>query len=131
MSSRPDCIFETHQLWQSGFSRVYSNSYSSCSFEPEIINIDQSSHEMYSNNIVNFLRPLFMQTLAYLALHLYSCISRSQVSTFKFFIEVRGTVKYCSLFYDLWNSVQKHGPTNKRSPNLKSGWKRKLFIINN
>ena len=23
--SRPDCIFEIHQLWQSGFSRVYSN----------------------------------------------------------------------------------------------------------
>ena len=22
-SSRPDCIFEIHQLWQSGFSRVY------------------------------------------------------------------------------------------------------------
>ena len=22
MSSRPDCIFEIHQLWQSGFSRV-------------------------------------------------------------------------------------------------------------
>ena len=21
--SRPDCIFEIHQLWQSGFSRVY------------------------------------------------------------------------------------------------------------
>ena len=26
-SSRPDCIFEIHQLWQSGFC--------SCSFEPE------------------------------------------------------------------------------------------------
>ena len=26
VSSRPDCIFEIHQLWQSGFSRVYSNS---------------------------------------------------------------------------------------------------------
>ena len=23
--SRPDCIFEIHQLWQSGFSRVYFN----------------------------------------------------------------------------------------------------------
>ena len=29
-----DCIFETHQLWQSGFSRVYSNCCCSCSFEP-------------------------------------------------------------------------------------------------
>ena len=55
VSSRPDCIFEIHQLWQSGFSRVYSNSCCSCSFEPEIIKIGpSSSHKMYSNNIVNF-----------------------------------------------------------------------------
>ena len=32
VSSRPDCIFEIHQLWQSGFSRVYSNCCCSCSF---------------------------------------------------------------------------------------------------
>ena len=37
VSWRPDCIFEIHQLWQSGFSGVYSNSCCSCSFEPEII----------------------------------------------------------------------------------------------
>ena len=37
VSSRPDCIFEIDQLWQSGFSRVYSNCCCSCSFEPEII----------------------------------------------------------------------------------------------
>ena len=54
MSSRPDCIFEIHQLLQLGLSRVYSNSCCSCSFEPEIIKIGQSSHKMYSNNIVNF-----------------------------------------------------------------------------
>ena len=54
VSSCPDCIFEIHQLWQSGFSRVYSNSCCSCSFEPEIIKIGQSSHKMYSNNILNF-----------------------------------------------------------------------------
>ena len=53
-SSRPDCIFEIHQLWQSGFSRVYSNCCCSYSFEPEIIKIDQSFHKMYNNNIVNF-----------------------------------------------------------------------------
>ena len=52
-SSRPDCIFEIHQLWQSGFSRVYSNSYCRCSFEAEIIKIGQSSYNMYSNNILN------------------------------------------------------------------------------
>ena len=50
----PDCIFEIDQLWQSGFSRVYSNCCCSCSFEAEIIKIGQSSHKMYSNNILNF-----------------------------------------------------------------------------
>ena len=54
LSSRPDCIFEIHQLWQSGFSRVYSNSCCRCSFEAEIIKIGKSSHKMYSNNILNF-----------------------------------------------------------------------------
>ena len=54
VSWRPDCIFETHQLWQSGFSRVYSNCCCSCSFEAEILKISQSSQKMYSNNIVNF-----------------------------------------------------------------------------
>ena len=51
---RPNCIFEIHQLWQSGFSRVYSNCCCSCSFEAEIIGIGQSSHSMYSNNILDF-----------------------------------------------------------------------------
>ena len=54
LSSRPDCIFEIYQLWQSGFSRVYSNCCCNCSFEPEIRKIGQSSHKMYSNNILNF-----------------------------------------------------------------------------
>ena len=54
VSSRPDCIFEIHQLWQSGFSRVYSNCCCSCSFEPEIMKIHQSSHKMYRNNILSF-----------------------------------------------------------------------------
>ena len=54
VSSRPDCIFDIHQLWQSGFSRVYSNFCCSCSFEHEIIKINLSSHKMYSNNILNY-----------------------------------------------------------------------------
>ena len=33
---------------------MYSNCCCSCSFEPEIIKIGQSSHKMYSNNILNF-----------------------------------------------------------------------------
>ena len=40
----PDYIFEIHQLWQLGFSRVYSISYCSWSFRSEIIKICQSSH---------------------------------------------------------------------------------------
>ena len=49
-----DCIFEIHKLWESGFSRVYSNSFCRFSFEHEIIKIVQSSHKIYSNNILNF-----------------------------------------------------------------------------
>ena len=33
VSSRPDCIFEIPQLWQSYLSRMYSNCCCSCSFE--------------------------------------------------------------------------------------------------
>ena len=54
VSSRQDCIFEIHQLWQSGICTAYCNCCCSCSFEPEIIKIGQSSHKMYRNNIVNF-----------------------------------------------------------------------------
>ena len=54
VSSRPDWIFEIHQLWQSGFSMVYSSSCCSCSFEREIIKIGQSSHKMDCNNKLNF-----------------------------------------------------------------------------
>ena len=54
VSSRLDCIFEIHQQWQSGYSRVYSNCCCSCSFEPRIIKFGQSTHKMYSNNILNF-----------------------------------------------------------------------------
>ena len=46
VSSRPDYIFEIYQQWQSGFSRVYSNCCCSCSFEPEIMKIGQSSHKI-------------------------------------------------------------------------------------
>ena len=53
-SKGSDCIFEIPQLWQSGFSRVYSNCCCSCSFEAEIIKISHSSHKIYSNNILNF-----------------------------------------------------------------------------
>ena len=51
-----DCIFENHQMWQSGFSWVYFNSCYSCSFEADIIRIGQSCYKMYSNNTLNFSR---------------------------------------------------------------------------
>ena len=54
VSSLPDYIFKINQLWQSSFSRVYSNCCCSCLFEPEILKIGHSSHTMYGNNIVNF-----------------------------------------------------------------------------
>ena len=47
VSSRPDCIYEIHQLWQSGFSRVCSNCWCICCFEPEILKIGQSSHKYW------------------------------------------------------------------------------------
>ena len=53
-SKGSDCIFEISQQWQSGFSRVYSNYCGSFWFKPEILKIGQSSHKIYSNNIVNF-----------------------------------------------------------------------------
>ena len=52
VSSHPDYMVEIHQVGQSGFRvysncfRVYSNCCCSCSFEPEIIKISQSSHKM-------------------------------------------------------------------------------------
>ena len=49
-----ECIFEIHQLRQSGFSRVYSNCCCSCSAEPDNIKIGQLSRKMYSNNTLNF-----------------------------------------------------------------------------
>ena len=56
LSSRPDCIFEIHRLWQSGFSRVYSNYCCSCSFELEILKTGQSSQKMYSWMYTEFSR---------------------------------------------------------------------------
>ena len=44
----------SNQLWKSCFSKVYSNSYCSCSFKPEIIKIGQPSHKKYSKKILNF-----------------------------------------------------------------------------
>ena len=87
VSSRPDCIFEIHQLWQSGFSRVYSNYYCSCSFEAEIIRIGQSSHKMYSNNILNFQET---RTI------LNACTKRKLMECITY-------LSFCFLFYSVVN----------------------------
>ena len=75
VSSRPDCIYEIPQLWQSGFSRVYSNCCCSCSFKPEIINIGQSSHKIYSNYIVNFQESTTILNACKKSLETYECFT--------------------------------------------------------
>ena len=45
-SSRPDCIFEIHQLWQSGLLEgCIPNAAVAVDLLPEIIKIGQSSHK--------------------------------------------------------------------------------------
>ena len=75
VSSRPDCIFEIHQLCQSGFSSVYSNSCCSCSFDPEIIKIGQSSHNKSLTTILNAWTKKkrsgkFIECTTYIDLHM-------------------------------------------------------------
>ena len=74
VSSRPDCIFEIYQLWQTGLSRVYSNCCCSCSFEHEIIKIGQSSYKMYSefSKVYDNFKCLYKKCLeTYWMLHIY------------------------------------------------------------
>ena len=47
-------FFYIHQLWKSGFNRVYSNSFCSCFFESETIKIGESLHKMYGSNMLSF-----------------------------------------------------------------------------
>ena len=93
-SSHPDCIFEVHQLWQSGFSKVYSNCCCSCSFEPGIIEIGLSSHKMYSNNILSFkcvyqkksgnlLKAPHTHTHTYIYIYIYIYFIWSKVRSFQ------------------------------------------------
>ena len=72
VSLHPDCIFEIHQLWQSGFIRVYFNCCCSCSFEPEIIKIGQSSHNMYKKKSRNLLdAPRICIKISWIYLYMY------------------------------------------------------------
>ena len=96
VSSRPDCIFEIRQLWQ---SRVYSNSCCSCSFEPEILKIGQSSHTMYSNNILNFQESTTI---------LNAC-TKSLETYWRHRVCVLTDKKYCSINKQYVKGVQKWG----------------------
>ena len=75
-----DCIFEIHRLWQSGFSRVYSNCCCSCPFEPEIMKICQSPRKMHSNNMLNFqdnfkcLNKKSLETHGVHHVYIYTCV---------------------------------------------------------
>ena len=89
VSSRPDCIFEIHQPWESGFCRVYCDSCSSCSFELEIIKIGQSSYKMYSNNNFKCQYKKSQETYwmphifyIYIYIYIYIVIPRKTVSLY-------------------------------------------------
>ena len=86
-----DCIFEIQQLWQSGFSRLYSNCCCSCSFEAEIIKIDQSSHKIYRNNcefsrVYDNFKCLYKKRLETYRMHLISSLENILIENFIFFI---------------------------------------------
>ena len=97
MSPRPDCIFEIHELWQSVFSRVYSNSCCGCSFEAEIIKIGQSSHKMYSNNIVNLQESTTISNV---------CTKKSVtlLKTLRKFLSL-GQIELITLIRIVWNKL--------------------------
>ena len=116
VSSRPDCIFEIQQLWQSGFSRVYSNYCCSCSFEAEIIKIGQSSHKIYSNNIVNFQESTTIlnaytknvwkpiESTIYIYIYIYIYTTKMGV------LCVRDTKPHLMVKFSFWNSGKNRVP---------------------
>ena len=72
---------------------MYSNCCCSCSFEPKIIEIGQSSHKMYSNNILNFQESTtilndgtkksldtYRMHLVYVCMYVYVCASSKLTS---------------------------------------------------
>ena len=106
VSSCPDCIFEIRQLWQSNFSRVYSNSCCRCLFEAEIIQIGQSSHKMYSNNIVNFQESTkSLETYWMHHIHIKLNVSE-QMSDVKCLLSHTNISNYLNLCKQMINSKQ-------------------------
>ena len=91
-----DCIFEIHRLWQSGFSRVYSNCCCCCSFETEILKIGQSSHKMYSHNILKFQKSTTI---------LNAC--RKKCGNLSYAPHIYDSVTYCILPFSLYSLSHK------------------------
>ena len=96
-------------------SRVYFNCSCRCSFEPEIIKMGQSSHKIYSNNIVNFqesttilnactkkksgnlLKVLRIYLSIYLSIYLRMFISIYQCMLFSLDLSIYLSLLVCSL----------------------------------
>ena len=116
-------FFEIPQLWQSGFSRVYSNtcyhiyqrsapqdnhyttstanSCYSCSFEPGIIKIGQSSHKMYNNNILNFQESTTI-------LNAYTKKSRNLLNAPRIYIYIYIYIWWLSSRFQAWPPLLFH-----------------------
>ena len=110
VSSRPDCIFEIHQLWQSGFSRVYSNYSCSCSFEPEIIKIGHGHKNIikciaitYSNLNMRTFITILMNFKIFLILRSFLMI---RIVSFKHFKRFTLHVKMKLVFVDLPTTME-------------------------
>ena len=73
MLSHPDCIFEIHQLWQSGFSRVYSNSCCSCSLVSHLIRYLAITYWNFKS-LRQFKMPVQKSLETYWMHHIYVCL---------------------------------------------------------
>ena len=126
VSSRPDCIFEIHQLWLSGFSMVYSNCCCSCSLESEIIKIGQSSPKMHSNNILNSQDSTILNACTKKSVNL---LNTPRIIQFGWALnysgqEFRCVVNWCSLRSCAKNMTITIGIINPRQEmGLECGWR--------
>ena len=126
VSSRPDYIFEIPQLWQSGFSRVYSNSGCSCSFEAEIIKIGQSSHKMYSNKLLNFQESItILNAYTKKVWKLIVCSRKYEKTAFSYLLIIKILGKERTRGDNPNNSIAKIGQNIEKSP----GNLRRLGVI--
>ena len=110
-----DGIFDIHQRWQSGFSRVYSNCCCICSFEAEIMKIGLSSNKTYSNKILNF-----QETTAILNAH------TKKKKPGKLIVCTSYVLLWCTLEIKRVNNVKKLEDPSVKLPDI--SWKEKLSI---